>query len=104
MKLILLAAVAAFASPAMAQTTTDTQAPAAAAPSDAAAAAAAAETAGGYAPTSPPMSAPAEPGAKIIFQPSVSPEQAFPPPPALDNYPPCKRGQTDNCIDRHSPK
>ena len=59
-----------------------------------------AEQAGGYQPATPPMSAPATPGATVVFQPSESPSQAFPPPPALDHYPPCKPGQTDKCMQR----
>jgi hypothetical protein len=62
--------------------------------------ASAAEQAGGYQPATPPMSAPATPGANVVFQPSESPSQAFPPPPPLDHYPPCKAGQTDKCMQR----
>jgi len=58
-----------------------------------------AEQAGGYMPATPPMSQPATPGANVTFQPSVSPDQAFPPPPPLDHYPICKRGQTDKCME-----
>jgi hypothetical protein len=76
-----------------AQTQTDTSA-------TATAPASAAEQAGGYQPATPPMSAPAAPGATVVFQPSESPSQAFPPPAALDHYPPCKAGQTDKCMQR----
>jgi hypothetical protein len=38
-------------------------------------------------------------GQRPVFQPAASPEQAFPPPPALDHYPPCKAGQTDKCME-----
>ena len=61
--------------------------------------AASAEQAGGYQPATPPMSGAATPGATVTFQPSASPDQAFPPPPALDHYPTCKRGQTDKCME-----
>ena len=119
MKLILLAAAAAIAVPAVAQTTTDTQtqtdatttAPAqtdtmsttdtstqamATAPAPTASSA---EQAGGYQPATPPMSGAATPGATVNFQPSASPDQAFPPPAPLDHYPICKRGQTDKCME-----
>jgi len=101
MKLILFAAAAAIAVPAIAQTTDDTtaqdqsMAPATTAAPDASAA----EQAGGYQPATPPMSQPATPGATVTFQPSVSPDQAFPPPPAMAHYPICKRGQTDKCME-----
>ncbi|TPG43460.1 hypothetical protein EAH79_06770 [Sphingomonas koreensis] len=132
MKLILMAAAVAFAVPAMAQTTTDDQtqtdtsatddtmaapdpamqtqdqtAPDASDQSMAAPAPApamAGDPAGGYAPSTPPMSGPATPGANVVFQPSASPSQAFPPPAPLASYPTCKRGQTDKCIEAHSPK
>ena len=123
MKLILLAAIAAIAVPAVAQTTTDTQTQTdtstMATPdatqdqtttdqsmstttdtTTAAPDASSAEQAGGYQPATPPMSAPATPGVTVVFQPSESPSQAFPPPPALDHYPPCKPGQTDKCMQR----
>lgn len=125
MKLILLAAAAAIAVPAVAQTTTDTQTDTTATAPDAtqdtttdtttapdqsmstttststmaAPDASAAEQAGGYAPTAPAMSQPATPGATVTFQPSASPEQAFPPPAPLAHYPICKRGQTDKCME-----
>jgi len=55
---------------------------------------------GGYQPAAPPMSAPPAPGQQVIFQPSVSPSQAYPPPAPLQSYPICKRGQYDNCRQR----
>jgi hypothetical protein len=110
MKLILLAAAAAIAVPAVAQTTTDTQTQTdtsttttpdtTTTATTAAPDASAAEQAGGYQPATPPMSEPATPGANVVFQPSESPSQAFPPPPPLDHYPPCKPGQTDKCMQR----
>jgi hypothetical protein len=56
---------------------------------------------GGYSP--PPMP-PIPPGATVQFQPSVSPDVAFPPPAPLAKYPPCKKGQHDSCMERGSPK
>jgi hypothetical protein len=129
MKLILLAAAAVIAVPAVAQTTTDTQTqtdatttpgtqdqsttadqsmstttsattPDQSMSTTGSADATAAEQAGGYQPATPPMSGTAEPGATVVFQPSVSPSQAFPPPPPLDHYPICKSGQTDGCMQR----
>jgi hypothetical protein len=98
MKLILLAAVAAIAAPVAAQTTTDTQTQTEATTTTAPDAAAA-EQAGGYQPATPAMSQPATPGATVTFQPSAAPDQAFPPPAALEHYPVCKRGQTDKCME-----
>ena len=96
MKLVILFAAAALAVPAVAQNTAGAMGqPSAGAPD-----AAAAEQAGGYQPATPPMASPAQPGATVTFQPSVSPEQAFPPPAPLDHYPICKRGQTDKCMQR----
>lgn len=84
MKLMIAAALAVFAVPAMAQDTP----PPASTP---------APTPGGYepAPTPPPP-----PGAVVEFQPSVPPSQAFPPPPPLEKYPVCKKGQYDKCVER----
>ncbi len=56
---------------------------------------------GGYSP--PPMP-PIPPGATVQFQPSVSPDVAFPPPAPLANYPVCTRNQTDHCRQRNDPK
>jgi hypothetical protein len=96
MKLILLAAIAARAAPAVAKTTADTQADATTAQGQATDA----TPVGGYQPAQPPMASPAPPGATVQFVPSVSPDQAFPPPPPLASYPPCKPGQTDKCKER----
>ena len=93
MKLILLAAAVALAAPAVAQTTTDTQ-------SDSAMPAG--MTPGGYQPATPPMATPAPPGATVQFVPSQSPDQAFPPPPAKADYPWCKPGQTNGCMEREN--
>lgn len=124
MKLLFLAAAAAIAVPAAAQTTTsdtmtqdqttadqstqDTMSTPAqttpeampAQPPMSAPSADAADPAGGYAPSAPPMMGTPEPGANVIFQPSQSPDQAFPPPPPMQDYPVCKAGQTDNCRQR----
>jgi hypothetical protein len=88
--------------PPMDQTTPMNQAPSTIpAPSMATAPSATAEDpVGGYMPTTPSMSGTAAPGANVIFQPSASPDQAFPPPPPLDEYPICKAGQFDNCRQR----
>ncbi len=57
----------------------------------------AAETAGGYQPSAPAMMGTPAPGATVVFRPAPTPDQAFPPPPPMKSYPPCKRGQYDNC-------
>ncbi|RIA46853.1 hypothetical protein DFR49_1413 [Hephaestia caeni] len=117
MKLLFLAAAAAIAIPAAAQTTPDpaTQdqatmptddsavdqtTPAPATATAAAPSADAQDPAGGYEPSAPPMNGTPEPGANVVFQPSASPDQAFPPPPPLAEYPICKKNQTDNCRQR----
>ncbi|OAN57366.1 hypothetical protein [Sphingomonas sp. TDK1] len=91
MKLIAMAAALTLASPALAQTTPTTPvstAPAAAEP-------------GGYAPATMWVNGQPQPGDKVVFEPSrLNPSQAFPPPPARDHYPVCKRGQTDECVQR----
>lgn len=86
MKLILLAAAVAIASPAVAQDTTkpvDTTPPQPA----------------GY---QPPPQPPAPPGAVYVQAPP--PNVAFPPPAPLADYPYCKRGQFDQCKQRNDPK
>ncbi|PKP92132.1 MAG: hypothetical protein CVT77_09940 [Alphaproteobacteria bacterium HGW-Alphaproteobacteria-16] len=55
---------------------------------------------GGYQPTAPAMSGQPQPGQQVIFQPSKSPTEAFPPPPAMEEYPICKKGQYDKCRQR----
>lgn len=55
---------------------------------------------GGYQPAQPALSGPVEPGARVVIQPSRSPNEAFPPPAPMAKYPPCKRGQTDHCMQR----
>ncbi|QNA82999.1 hypothetical protein G4G27_02435 [Sphingomonas sp. So64.6b] len=103
MKLILLAAAAFIAVPAVAQDTP-------AQPADAAQAAPAADpsttdatpagTTGGYGPTGPALSGPVQPGATVVYRQAPAPDQAYPAPPPLAKYPICKRGQTDNCMQR----
>ncbi len=67
-------------------------APAAAAPSE--------DPAGGYQPAASPLSAPLQPGQKVVFQASKPPAEAYPAPAPLDKYPVCKKGQYDNCRQR----
>lgn len=93
MKLIALAAALALSGgAALAQ---DAAAPAA--PATTEATPAAQDPTGGYQPTAPAMSAQPQPGQQVIFQPSKSPSEAYPPPPAMADYPVCKKGQYDNC-------
>lgn len=104
MKLLALAAALAMTgTAALAQDTQTTTPPAedttAAAP--AAPAAAGEDPAGGYQPATPPRSAQPQPGQQVIFQANPqTPSQAFPPPPPMDKYPVCKKGQFDNCRQR----
>ncbi|MCW3836232.1 hypothetical protein ACFQ1E_09280 [Sphingomonas canadensis] len=95
MKLLFLAAAIVVAAPAAAQT-----APVPA-PAQGEEAPAADDPKGGYQPSAPLFSAPPVPGARIVFVPNpLTPDQAFPPPPPLPEYPVCKRGQYDNCRQR----
>jgi hypothetical protein len=95
MKLLALAAALAMTgSAALAQ---DTQ-PAPAAPTTAPATE---DPVGGYQPSTPAIQGDTSSGQKPIFQANpMTPTQAFPPPPPLDKYPLCKKGQTDNCRQR----
>ncbi|MES2058019.1 MAG: hypothetical protein V4564_18925 [Pseudomonadota bacterium] len=90
MKLILLAAAALIAAPAMAQDAAQQAAPATSAGS----------SPGGYGPTGSALSGPVQPGATVVFRQAPSPDQAYPAPAPLAKYPPCKRGQTDHCMQR----
>lgn len=54
-------------------------------------------TDGGYAPAAPPMSGAAQPGAQVVFKPSVPVAQAFPPPPPKAEYPVCRGAVKDGC-------
>lgn len=94
MKLIALAAALALTGgAALAQDTPPAPAAAEAAP--------AADPAGGYQPSTPPLQGDTSSGQKPVFQANPqTPSQAFPPPPPLDKYPLCKKGQTDNCRQR----
>ena len=92
MKIILLAALAA-ATPAMAQdmpaqTTIAT-------PTD---------PVGGYQPSHPAIMGTLPPGVKPLYVQAPSPDEAYPAPPPLAHYPPCKPGQFDKCLERNSPK
>lgn len=58
------------------------------------------DPAGGYQPAGPALSGQPQPGQQVIFQPSKSPTEAYPPPAPLQSYPICKRGQFDNCRQR----
>lgn len=97
MKLLALAA-AAFAMTGTAALAQDTQAkPAPTAPT----APATEDPVGGYQPSTPAIQGDTSSGQKPIFQANpLTPTQAFPPPPPLDKYPLCKKGQTDNCRQR----
>ena len=56
---------------------------------------------GGYQPTAPLYSSPPQPGQQAVFVPNPqTPTQAYPPPPPLQHYPFCKRGQFDHCMQR----
>jgi hypothetical protein len=56
---------------------------------------------GGYQPTAPLFSVPPQPGQPVVFVPNpLTPAQAYPAPPPLPHYPPCKRGQYDKCMQR----
>lgn len=98
MKLIALAAALALGGTAIAQetttTTTTTGAPAAGA--------AEATPQGGYQPSTPLFAGGTPPaGAQVQFVPNPqTPSQAYPAPAPLDHYPICKRGQTDQCMQR----
>jgi len=85
MKFVLLAAAALIAAPAMAQD--QTPAPAAST----------APTTGGYQPSGPAIQGTPAPGATVRFQQAPDPNTAFPPPPAKESYPVCKKGQFDGC-------
>ncbi|PZQ61253.1 MAG: hypothetical protein DI544_06730 [Sphingomonas taxi] len=56
------------------------------------------ETAGGYQPSQPAISGTPQPGATVRFQPAPSPDQAFPAPAPKAEYPVCKKGQYDGCL------
>lgn len=54
---------------------------------------------GGYAPAGPGYSGGTPgAGARVVFQPAPTPDQAFPAPAPLASYPICKKGQFDHCM------
>jgi hypothetical protein len=56
---------------------------------------------GGYQPSTPLMSGTPMAGQPVIFRPSTqTPSQAYPAPAPLPEYPPCRAGQTDDCMQR----
>ncbi|WP_174280504.1 hypothetical protein [Sphingomonas bacterium] len=57
-----------------------------------------ADPAGGYQPAPSPSSGPPPAGATVTFQPTQSPDQAYPAPAPLAKYPVCKAGQYDDCL------
>ncbi|MBS0480119.1 MAG: hypothetical protein JSR79_12590 [Proteobacteria bacterium] len=81
------AALAMFATPAIAQTAAsgDTTPPSPA----------------GYQPAPQP---PVPPGVTPVYVQAPPPDVAFPPPAPLASYPPCKKGQFDGCMERNSPR
>jgi hypothetical protein len=85
MKLLIAAAVALLATPALAQDQSMQADPAA-----------------GYQPASPMPAVPA--GATVTFQQAPSPGEAYPAPAAMDHYPWCKPGQFDNCRENENAK
>ena len=52
---------------------------------------------GGYQPSTPTLSGSPLPGQQVIFRQGMSPDQAYPAPAPLAEYPVCTRGQTDKC-------
>lgn len=97
MKLLAIAAALAMTGTAAIAQDTQTAPAAPAAP----AATATEDPIGGYQPTTPLLQGDTSSGQKPIFQANPqTPTQAFPPPPPLDKYPLCKKGQTDNCRQR----
>ncbi|OWK32804.1 hypothetical protein [Sphingomonas mucosissima] len=58
------------------------------------------DPAGGYQPNTSPMQGTPAPGATVRFQQAPDPNTAFPPPAPMQNYPVCKKGQYDKCIQR----
>ena len=85
MKFVLLAAAALLAAPAMAQDTAPQ-------PADSSA------QIGGLQPSAPALQGTPEPGSKVIFKQAPDPNTAFPPPAAKEDYPVCKKGQFDGCV------
>jgi hypothetical protein len=89
MKLIVLAAALTIAGAAAAQKAPDTSPQTVGEPR------------GGYQPNTPLFSSPPQPGQPVVFVPNPqTPSEAYPPPPPLQHYPFCKRGQFDHCMQR----
>lgn len=59
---------------------------------------AAAASAGGYQPSAPAVSGTPAPGSTVRFQQAPDPATAYPAPAAEANYPICKKGQFDGCM------
>lgn len=96
MKLIALAAALAFSGAAHAQTVPQSSSEGVQTVDD---------PRGGYEPTRPLFSKPPVPGETVVFVPStLTPTEAYPPPPPQASYPYCRPGQFDNCMQRHDPK
>lgn len=59
---------------------------------------------GGYQPSTPAMTGTMTPGVQPIFRQAPSPEQAYPAPAPMAEYPICKAGQYDSCrqVEGHS--
>ncbi|MFT3977340.1 MAG: hypothetical protein QM688_09540 [Sphingomonas bacterium] len=57
-----------------------------------------APTPGGYQPNGPALQGTPEPGSPVIFKQAPDPNTAFPPPAPKADYPVCKKGQFDGCV------
>lgn len=53
---------------------------------------------GGYMPSTPALQGTPAPGAIVRFQQAPAPDVAFPPPAPKQDYPICKKGQYDGCM------
>lgn len=51
----------------------------------------------GYQPAQPPVPPGTPAGTPVVFQQAPAPDVAYPPPPPMESYPICKRGQFDKC-------
>jgi len=59
------------------------------------------ETRGGYQPAGSPYSSPPAQGQQVVFRAqTLTPTEAFPPPPPRAHYPLCKPKQYNNCRQR----
>ncbi|MBR0553970.1 hypothetical protein [Stakelama marina] len=102
MKLIALAAALTMSAPAFAQTPPQSNPPQVSADDQSTQPGAIqyTESAGGYQPANPPMTATPTAGQPVVFKPAPQPSEAFPPPPPKASYPICKPGQYDGCRQR----